>query len=355
MIVTPLGVYFLGIFADKISKKAHGKASKGKHSDKEKQKRNKFKQLFNKIWSKKDILILNTIFTLLLGSIQEIQFFFALQVTNISFANAFNIVSFLISILWLLYEIFIICYVIKVYFYLNQDIKLRVRKSFHFLGKKDHFFLNEKNEQTSGKKNVIPTQLKEKYPFFFGKMTHENYRGTSYLFYRIIKKIYLPLIHVIFHNKVEDVIFYLILFYLCSFLYLRIVQPFRSCLLNIVYEGTELAQINFLFLFKFFVQAVNLQNSEIALTLGVYMIYSIIAIIVMNMASVALTIFILLSGTIFSFFKARKGKARKNSTYLERSKKKETIEIGENFRCPASQGLDDKKASVFGPKVIFQK
>ena len=118
------------------------------------------------------------------------------------------------------------------------------------------------------------------------------------------------MIHVIFHKNVDDVIFYLILFYFCSFLYLRLVQPFKANIINISYEATELLQINFLFFYKFFVQAVNLKNSDIALTLGTYMIYSIIAIIIMNLSSIVLTFIFIFSGTIIDFLKTRN---RKNS------------------------------------------
>ena len=68
--------------------------------------------------------------------------------------------------------------------------------------------------------------------------------------------------------------------------------------MNILAELTEIGHINFLFLLKFFVQAVDLKNSEIALTLGLYMIYSILALISINAISFLLVMIILFGSTL---------------------------------------------------------
>ena len=167
-------------------------------------------KLFENLWSKKETILLNTVFSLLLASIQKIQFFYALQITNISFADSFNIFTFLRSILWIIYEATIIYFLVKAFFTLNPEIPSVIKVKARSLFNKKAEIIEK--YQINDKDSVISQKLKKKYSFFFGNMLKENHRGTSYLIYRISKKILLPLIHVGFHQKVEDFLHYVIYF-----------------------------------------------------------------------------------------------------------------------------------------------
>ncbi len=319
VIISPLGILLILKLTDRII--ARRNMTRYITREQENSNHHPVNKFFRELWSRKDIILVNIIFWLLLGSIQEIQFFFALQIINVDFSDPLNILSFLCSLIWVVYQVAIIYFLSKVFFTLNPHIVKRISSV-----KKKLTFVKTEGTNTYLKKSTqIPQKLKEKFSFFFGEMMKENHRGTSYIFFRIFKKMILPLIHVIFHKNVDDVVLYLILFYFCSFLYLRLVRPFKSNLVNIVNEMTELSHINFLFFFKFFVQAVNLKNSELALTLGLYMIYSILLIIILNVASMIIILSISVSLKFSECLKRRKQIFNKRKDFLTGKKEENDL------------------------------
>jgi hypothetical protein len=336
VIISPLGILLILKLTDRII--ARRNRSRSIIREEENSNPHPVNKFLRDLWSRKDIILVNIIFLLLLGSIQEIQFFFALQIINISFSNPLNILSFICSLIWVIYQVVLIYFLTKVFFTLNPQITNRIS-----LLKKKIIFAKSEETNTYVKKNIqIPQKLKEKFSFFFGKMMKENHRGTSYIFFRIFKKMILPLIHVIFHQNVDDVIFYLILFYFCSFLYLRLVRPFKSNLVNVVNEMTELSHINFLFFFKFFVQAVNLKNSELALTLGLYMIYSILLIIILNVASMIIILSISVTLKFSECLKRRNQKYNNKREILNRQMEENAVFVSPIIETP-----------IGDPKAIF--
>ena len=99
VILMPFGIFLLLKLTDKIIARRNKRISLINLNKKPK---GRIHKLFEDLWSRKEALLLDTLFSLLLASIQEIQFFFALQISNISFADSSNILSFLGSIFWVI-------------------------------------------------------------------------------------------------------------------------------------------------------------------------------------------------------------------------------------------------------------
>ena len=157
-------------------------------------KRSFIKNFLMKFWNKKDIILLNLIFSLLTGSLQEIQMFFALQMINISFSSTYNKISFACAIIWICYEVAILLYLSKIFLSLNPDVaeKINIKK------KLSTFRAKTKTSQPKLQSKKAYTELeKEKFSFLFGQLIKENERGMSYFFYKLLKKM---IIHCIVHT-----------------------------------------------------------------------------------------------------------------------------------------------------------
>ena len=158
---------------------------------------------------------------------------------------------------------------------------------------------------------------RKKFSFFFKNILHDNYRGMSFILYKLIKKIVLPMIHVMFHEDLEFSLTILLITYTASFLYLRLVEPFKNKFINVLTKLTELGHINFLVIFKLFSQALSFKNTELALALGRYLIYVVLGVLIMNSVFYFFILIINSFGIIIKFLNKRKDFVQ---TFTERRK-----------------------------------
>ncbi len=109
-----------------------------------------------KFWRKKDIFIMNMIFSLLASSLQEILLFFALQLINISLTSTYNTISFILAIAWGLYELGIVIYLVKIFFSLNPDVvdKVNIKKKITAFRRKGKQFEKKCTSPKQGKKKL---------------------------------------------------------------------------------------------------------------------------------------------------------------------------------------------------------
>ncbi len=146
-------------------------------------KRSFIRNLLVKYWNKKEIILLNVVFSLLTGSLQEIQMFFALQMINISFSSTYNKISFVLAIMWGIYELGILLYLSKIFFSLNPHVveKINIKKKFTIL------IGRRKISKSKPKlRRKYSQREREKFSFLFGQLLKEDERGMSYFFYKLL-------------------------------------------------------------------------------------------------------------------------------------------------------------------------
>jgi hypothetical protein len=306
-----------------------------------------FLDIIKGLWINRRIILLGVMFSLYLGSLQEMQLFAIIQLFNFQFETSQQKINIISSVLWLFFELLVLIYVARSFLKANQSESILKRNFFSFCcSRKKNKQQLTKDAPSLIKNNTPPISIEQKkdfYPFLFGSFLKEDYRGMSFIFYRIIKKLILPTIYAIFSENINDSLHYLLILYFCSFIYLRVTQPFRSIASNILAELTELGQLNFFFLLKFYNKAVEKNNTEVGLSLGVYMIYSVLFLIIINTLFLVATLLLSFSTKIHHSI----GKSKKSLLKVPFSKPVVYL--------PSAKGLDDpepKKENILNEKVF---
>ena len=217
----------------------------------------RFNKVATRIESTEYFFKYNLVFLLFQNSTQEMSLFFALQLRYLSFSNEIQIISCLLCLFFLIGNIFMIFWLIKITKLIISDNCLSIPKEYHSI------FQN--------------IDITKKYALY-------------YPIARLIKKFFLSFFVVFLYSNVTALALCLIFLSIIMYIFIRIIEPFENKYRNMISEITEFLQCC-LYGLLFLYYTCRLESTDdTALYIGYLTIILVIMIILLNFVMLILNL-----------------------------------------------------------------